>query len=62
MSDYLYNSISVLGEIEHEKYEELKAYFAGAPMWLIDSFQIRSLRWKRIIHLSEKTNRSNIFI
>ena len=40
MSDYLYNSISVLGEIEHEKYEELKAYFAGAPMWLIDSFQI----------------------
>ena len=40
MSDYLYNAISVLGEIEHEKYEELKAYFAGAPRWLIDSFQI----------------------
>ncbi|MGI6062735.1 Crp/Fnr family transcriptional regulator [Blautia sp.] len=40
MSDYLYNAISVLGEIEPEKYEELKAYFAGAPMWLIDSFQI----------------------
>ena len=40
MSDYLYNAISVLGEIEHEKYEELKAYFAGAPRWLIDSFKI----------------------
>lgn len=40
MSDYLYDAISVFGEIEKEKYEELKAYFAGAPMWLIDSFQI----------------------
>ena len=40
MSDYLYNAISVLGEIDKEKYEELKAYFAGAPKWLIDSFQI----------------------
>ena len=27
MSDYLYNAISVLGEIDKEKYEELKAYF-----------------------------------
>lgn len=52
MSDYLYDAISVFGEIEKEKYEELKAYFAGAPMWLIDSFQnpgsrLQSL-WNRI--------------
>lgn len=40
MSDYLYDAISVYGEIDKEKYKELKAYFAGAPKWLIDSFQI----------------------
>lgn len=43
MGDYLYEAVSVFGPLDGRKYEEIQAYFSGAPKWLIDSFQIVKL-------------------
>lgn len=43
MRSYLYEAVSVFGGVDGKKYKEIEAYFADAPKWLIDSFQVVKL-------------------
>lgn len=61
MKDYLYEKVPILKQLNKKKQKEIEEYFADAPKWLIDSFQIVNIE-KNFTFIRENEPVRSIYI
>ena len=56
----LYEALPFLKDVDKDRQEQFKEYFKGAPLWLLDSFQIEEMD-KNVIFVRENAPVDNIY-